>query len=66
MSNWTSNAFNFDSFCSGGVDQRTRSYSYQILLGSLVGNWLKGPNLDIALQFSPYSIDNLGFGKGWK
>ncbi|MFM2585497.1 RHS repeat domain-containing protein [Vibrio campbellii] len=66
MSNWTSNAFNFDSFCSGGVDQRTRSYSYQILLGSLVGNWLKGPNLDIALQFSPYSTDNLGFGKGWK
>ncbi|EKF9160637.1 RHS repeat protein [Vibrio cholerae] len=66
MSNWTSNAFNFDSFCSGGVDQRTRSYSYQILLGSLVGNWLKGPNLDIALQFSPYLTDNQGFGKGWK
>ncbi|PSV20625.1 RHS repeat protein [Photobacterium leiognathi subsp. mandapamensis] len=66
MPNWTSNAFNFDSFCSGGVDQRTRSYSYQILLGSLMGNWLKGPNLDIALQFSPYSTKNLGFGKGWK
>lgn len=66
MSNWTSNAFNFDSFCSGGVDQRTRSYSYEILLGSLIGNWLKGPNLDIALQFSPYSTENLGFGKGWK
>ena len=66
MSNWTSNAFNFDSFCSGGVDQRTRSYSYQILLGSLIGNWLKGPNLDISIQFSPYSTDNLGFGKGWK
>ncbi|CAH7262171.1 Sugar-binding protein [Vibrio chagasii] len=66
MSNWTSNAFNFDSFCSGGVDQRTRSYSYQILLGSLIGNWLKGPNLDISIQFSPYSADNLGFGKGWK
>lgn len=66
MSNWTSNAFNFDSFCSGGVDQRTRSYSYQILLGSLVGNWLKGPNLNIGLQFSPYSSENLGFGKGWK
>jgi YD repeat-containing protein len=66
MSNWTSNAFNFDSYCSGGVDQRTRSYSYQILLGSLIGNWLKGPHLDIALQFSAYSTDNLGFGKGWK
>ncbi|MEZ9460271.1 RHS repeat protein [Vibrio splendidus] len=66
MSNWTSNAFNFDSFCSGGVDQRTRSYSYQILFGSLIGNWLKGPNLDISIQFSPYSTDNLGFGKGWK
>ncbi|GEM74684.1 RHS repeat protein [Vibrio sagamiensis] len=66
MSNWISNAFNFDSFCSGGVDQRTRSFSYQISFGSLVGNWLKGPNLDIALQFSPYSHENLGFGQGWK
>lgn len=65
MSDWTSNALNFDSFCSGGVDQRTRSYSYQILLGSLIGNWLKGPNLDIGLQFSSYSTENLGFGKGW-
>lgn len=65
MSNWTSNAFNFDSYCSGGVDQRTRSYSYQILLGSLLGNWLKGPNLDISIQFSPYSSENLGFGQGW-
>ncbi|PKQ75539.1 sugar-binding protein [Aeromonas sobria] len=66
MSNWTSNAFNFDSYCSGGVDQRTRNYSYQILLGSLIGNWLKGPHLDIALQFFPYLTENLGFGKGWK
>lgn len=65
MSNWTSNAFNFDSFCSGGVDQRTRSYSYQISLASLIGNWLKGPNINIGLQFSPYSTENLGFGKGW-
>ena len=65
MSNWTSNAFNFDSYCSGGVDQRTRSYSYQILLGSIVGNWLKGPNLDVSIQFSPYSTENLGFGQGW-
>lgn len=65
MSDWTSNAFNFDSYCSGGVDQRTLSYSYQILLGSLLGNWLKGPNLDISIQFSPYSRENLGFGQGW-
>lgn len=65
MSNWTSNAFNFDSFCSGGVDQRTRSYSFNILLGALKGNFLKGPNIDVALQFSPYQTDNRGFGKGW-
>ena len=66
MSNWISNAFNFDTFCSGGVDQRTRSFSYQISFGSLVGNWLKGPNLDISLLFSPFSNENLGFGKGWR
>lgn len=58
-------AFNFSSAVQSGVDPRTGLYGSQIALTPLVGNALRGPHLNLALSYSPWSQGPSLFGEGW-
>ncbi len=60
-----SNAFNFSSFLSGGVDPRTGIYSCTLSLGEITSHSLNGPSLPINFHFNPLNPLDRGFGKGW-
>ncbi len=60
-----SNAFNYLSFISSGVDPRTGTYSLSLSLSSLLGNTLSGPSLPLTLGFNALQGTNSGFGNGW-
>ena len=60
-----SNAFNFMSFLSNGVDPRTGQYTVSINLPEVQANGLMGPGLPLALSYSPLNPVDSGFGKGW-
>lgn len=61
-----SNAFNFSSFLSGGVDPRTGLYLYSLSLGEMQSGVLNGPVLPVTLQFNPLnSAFDGGLGLGW-
>ena len=64
-SNIYSNAFNFDSFLSGGVDTRTGIYSCRLSLGNVQSHALNGPALPLNLHFNPLNSVDRGFGLGW-
>ncbi|MQL50349.1 hypothetical protein GEA64_21390 [Photorhabdus khanii] len=58
-------AGNFSSAISGGVDPRTGMYNLSIELGTLNGNNLQGPSFPVTLSYSPLSQGNpTGLGKG--
>jgi hypothetical protein len=60
-----SNAHNFMSFVSSGVDPRTGTYSCNFSLSNLLANNLSGPTIPLVLGFNAFQHDDLGFGKGW-
>ncbi|MFK0094924.1 RHS repeat domain-containing protein [Pseudomonas sp. NPDC090592] len=60
-----SNAFNFMSHLTGGVDSRTGLYTFSANLRSLSGNDQLGPEFDVALHYSPLNVFDSGYGKGW-
>ncbi|WP_449124185.1 RHS repeat-associated core domain-containing protein [Pseudomonas viridiflava] len=60
-----SNAFNFMSFISGGVDPRTGLYTVSIALPELKTEDLAGPTVPLALAFSPLNTRDAGYGMGW-
>ncbi|MEZ2725464.1 RHS repeat-associated core domain-containing protein [Pseudomonas putida] len=60
-----SNAFNFLGFMQGGVDPRTGQYTLGIELPKIVANNLIGPNLPLALNYSPLQDEDHGYGSGW-
>ncbi|MEU1284174.1 RHS repeat-associated core domain-containing protein [Kitasatospora sp. NPDC005856] len=60
-----SQAGNFASAVSGGVDPRTGLFNVQITLGHLVGNRNLGPTLPLELSYSPLNWTNSGFGQGF-
>ncbi|WP_395514960.1 RHS repeat-associated core domain-containing protein, partial [Pseudomonas syringae group genomosp. 7] len=60
-----SNAFNFMSFLSSGVDPRTGLYTASISLPELKANDLAGPFVPITLAFSPLNTRDSGYGFGW-
>jgi RHS repeat-associated protein len=60
-----SNAFNFLSAVSSGVDPRTGMYSSSISLPGVAANNLCGPTVQLGLSFSPLNPVNAGFGIGW-
>ncbi|MFD9823549.1 RHS repeat-associated core domain-containing protein [Streptomyces violascens] len=64
MSSFFSQASNFASAVSGGVDPRTGLYSVQVVVGSLVGNRNLGPSLPLALSYSPLNTVDMGLGTG--
>ncbi|AKT37956.1 RHS repeat-associated core domain-containing protein [Chondromyces crocatus] len=60
-----SNAFNFSSYISGGVDPRTGQYTASIHLAQLRPPNLDELSRDLTLGFSALSPTNRGFGVGW-
>lgn len=58
-------ASNFISAVSGGVDPRTGLYGINITLGQLVANDRRGPNLPLSLSYSPLNTTDIGFGMGF-
>ncbi|MBC3479727.1 RHS repeat-associated core domain-containing protein [Pseudomonas sp. SWRI77] len=60
-----SNAMNFMSFISGGVDPRTGQYTVAIELSELGGNDGQGPAFKPSLFFSPLNTEDSGYGMGW-
>lgn len=60
-----SNAFNFMSFLTAGVDARTGVYTCSLSLSQLQANNLMGPAVPIVLAFNPLQTRDLGFGLGW-
>ncbi|MEH6418875.1 MULTISPECIES: RHS repeat domain-containing protein [Pseudomonas] len=60
-----SNAFNFMSHLTGGVDSRTGLYTFTAKLRSISGNDQSGPEFDVTLRYSPLSLADSGFGTGW-
>ncbi|MFJ4257012.1 RHS repeat domain-containing protein [Pseudomonas monteilii] len=60
-----SNAFNFMSHLKGGVDSRTGLYTFSGSLRSISGNDQLGSTFDVVLHYSPLSLFDSGFGKGW-
>lgn len=60
-----SNAYNYLSFVSSGVDPRTGTYSLNLSLSSLLGNSLNGPSLPLSLGFNSLQGASAGFGVGW-
>ena len=60
-----SNAFNFMSHLTGGVDSRTGLYTFSANLRSITGNDQLGPEFDVLLHYSPLNVSDSGYGKGW-
>ncbi|MBF8668960.1 hypothetical protein IR012_01200 [Pseudomonas putida] len=61
-----SNATNFQSFVQNHVDQRTGQYNLAIDLQVPLGNHLTGPGLPLRLSYSPFNVEDSGFGTGWR
>ncbi|WP_426118563.1 RHS repeat domain-containing protein [Pseudomonas sp. DSP3-2-2] len=60
-----SNAYNFLSFVTAGVDPRTGTYSCNISLSALMANALSGPSVPVSIGFNALNTANAGFGLGW-
>lgn len=60
-----SNAYNFLSFISAGVDARTGTYSCNLSLSNLLANTLSGPSIPLSLGFNGLNNSPVGFGTGW-
>lgn len=65
MSDIYSNAYNFSSFISSGVDPRTGSYSLSIKLGEFLSHKTSGPLFDLLLVYNAATAQDTGFGRGW-
>ncbi|TDR79691.1 RHS repeat-associated core domain-containing protein [Paludibacterium purpuratum] len=64
QSDFYSQAYNFASATQGHVDPRTGLFTLNFPLAELTGNDALGPELPLALNYSPLSPVNAGFGIG--
>jgi RHS repeat-associated protein len=60
-----SNAFNFDSYLTGGVDLRTGQYTCSIQLATITPEGAAEAGRDISLSFSMMEANDSGYGLGW-
>lgn len=60
-----SNAFNFMSYLTGGVDPRTGQYTVAINFPSVTVNNTAGPDVSLGLGFNPLNTQDVGWGLGW-
>ncbi|MGV2814524.1 RHS repeat-associated core domain-containing protein [Enterobacter cancerogenus] len=58
-------AGNFLSTLQGGVDPRTGLFNISLPLTNLHSGSLAGPAFALSLQYSPLSVQNEGFGRGF-
>lgn len=61
-----SNAFNFASFLSSGVDPRTGQFTAKYNVTELKPFNISDNSSTIAVRFSPFNQINSGFGRGWE
>ncbi|MEN5279471.1 hypothetical protein ABE527_21495, partial [Brucella sp. TWI432] len=66
MSAFTTNAGNFGPAENSSVDPRTGLFGATVELANLVGNKGKGPHLGLSIGYDPLSVDDYGFGRGWR
>lgn len=66
VQNIYSNAFNFSSFLSSGVDPRTGQYTATYSVRTLTPFNINDSSSTIALRFSSFNTLNSGFGQGWE
>ncbi|WP_419238514.1 RHS repeat protein [Photobacterium leiognathi subsp. mandapamensis] len=66
MTNLTSNASNFSSYFSTGVDPRTGLYTFSVQIGDFFAHKLSGEHFPLMLQYSVSSASDMGFGRGWQ
>ncbi|MDE9437907.1 RHS repeat-associated core domain-containing protein [Xenorhabdus bovienii] len=65
MNNLFTQAGNFSSAISGGVDPRTGLYNLNLSLGTVKGNGGLGPDFPVTLSYSPLAQgSDMGFGDG--
>ncbi|WP_426575490.1 RHS repeat domain-containing protein (plasmid) [Xenorhabdus stockiae] len=60
-----SQASNFQSSTEGSVDPRTGLFNYMMPVAHLIGNNQLGPELTLALAYSPLNSADIGFGIGF-
>ncbi|MCC8382073.1 hypothetical protein, partial [Xenorhabdus sp. PB30.3] len=60
-----SQAANFQSTAAGRVDPRTGLFNYVMPVAHLIGNNQLGPELTLALAYSPLNSADIGFGIGF-
>lgn len=65
LSSFFTQATNFTSAVSGGVDPRTGQYGINVTVGTLVANNLFGPKLPLTFSYSPMSTADVGLGTGF-
>lgn len=63
--NFFTQATNFTSAVSSGVDPRTGLFNAHVTLGHLIGNYNHGPSLPLTLSYSPLTTVDIGFGQGF-
>lgn len=61
-----SNAFNFSSFLSSGVDPRTGQYNADLNVISLSPTNEDEATYPVSLKFTSFTSSNFGFGTGWQ
>ncbi|WP_242882294.1 RHS repeat-associated core domain-containing protein [Actinomadura litoris] len=64
MDSFFTQAGNFTSAVSGGVDPRTGLFTVRIRLGVVTGNRGLGPSLPLTLLYSPLVTADVGLGRG--
>lgn len=65
MSKYFSQAGNFANAVEGNVDPRTGLFSASIKIADIKSNDLRGPELPLTLNYTPFSNHNYGLGIGW-
>ncbi len=63
MTEYYSQSRNFSNALTSGIDPRTGIFSFNLLLGDIIGNNGLGPNTDIRLSYSNYNSIDFGLGK---
>lgn len=65
MSNFSSQAVNFQKSLSAYVDSRTGMFNSSLNIATILGNRMMGPGIELMLKYNPLSDDDTGFGKGY-
>ncbi|WP_449546343.1 hypothetical protein [Lelliottia amnigena] len=65
MSNFSTQAVNFQKSLSAYVDTRTGMFNSSLNISTILGNRMMGPGIELSLRYNPLNEDDIGFGKGY-